>query len=133
MTEKNISLWVLTRAKYLLDYTHMKNKVILDVNCLGTAIEILQDRGVKFDRVICPLVESKDWRGHTVKTRGVHSYFMQGEYDVAYYTEAMRTLFVHENPRPWDQAYLLADSYVTEFVNQYSPFDDSQELHESFA
>jgi hypothetical protein len=78
-----------------------------NVSCLGEAKRILEEKGIKYDRVIVSKIYRNSWTtGLPTSEGGIHQYFMQGDCDIAYYTPTMGWLLINNKPRKWCKEFL---------------------------
>jgi hypothetical protein len=75
-----------------------------NVKNLNEAIKILLDKEIEFINVAHLPVEFK----HTTqREEPLHYYFMNSDRrDVAYYTPSCKSLWIHDEPRIWDEYFL---------------------------
>lgn len=84
-------------------------QVIFNLPTLAAAADALLKTGIIFNNVLCPLINGNQYR------RGVHHYFMLGNSDVAYWTEGLNSLIIHDTPRFWGES-ILQDAKAKEHL-----------------
>ena len=88
----------------------MKEEHIEGIFNSAMAAGELDSRGIQWDSVIRPYIKSKKWGEWVKDGLSPHSYFMQGEYEVACFTECMANLRINTGPIPWDSAMLTDEN-----------------------
>src|SRR3954465_5308485 len=92
-----------------------------NITTIAEAARILKKRGIGWDRVVVDKIKvAKHYLSFHPNEciRGVHKYFMSGDSDVAYFTEATQSLMIHETPRKWDidiEAHTYNEGYSPAF------------------
>jgi hypothetical protein len=76
--------------------TNVKNKT--------EAIKILLDKDIDFVNVAHLPIEYKHL---AIREEPLHYYFMNSDNkDVAYYTPSCNSIFIHDEPREWDETFI---------------------------
>jgi hypothetical protein len=85
----------------------MKSELLANLH-RADAIDAMAERGLTWDRLIVDIHDP----GTLNEKSGIHEYFMYGGCDLGYYTPIMRTLRIHEKPRPWSQQFLASTRVI---------------------
>lgn len=74
---------------------------------LGDAERAIAEHGLTFDRTITVPIPYRSYYGGEQRCHpGVHTYFMQGQCDIGYWTPLMSILVIHDKPRQWSDESL---------------------------